>query len=240
MKRLLYLLIWLPVLGSSQGQKEIDSIAIALIDKMGGVLGSLEACSFTLNTVEDQVNEAGMLERHFDSHKIYLRGPDRFTMRSRGHKGHRGYWFNGSLMTWYSFDQNNYVTIPAPGSIIRAIDSVNTTFGMQFPGADIFYPSFADDLLSHFDKISYAGIKTLDNTEYFHIIAENDTYNFQLWIENGAFYLPRKYLILKKGNAPEIFEGTFGSWNTSASLPDEIFEFIPPKDADLISIMPKS
>jgi len=239
MKHLLYLLLCLPLLGFSQEQKEVDPIAIALIDKMGAVIGSLEACSFDLESVHDEANQSGMLERHFDSHKIYMRGPDKFTIRSKGSKGNRGYWYNGSYITWYSYDENNYVTIPAPDNIVRAMDSLNTTYGMQFPGADIFYPSFADDLLAEFDHIAYVGIKTVDDAECFHIIAENDSYNYQLWIENGAYYMPRKYLILIKGEVPEIFEGTFSNWDMQSSLPDAIFDFTPPKNADLISIMPK-
>ncbi len=240
MKHLLYLLVWLPALGFSQSQKDIDTVAIAIIDKMGEVLGSLEAVSFDLSTVHDEANEAGLLERQFNSHRVFMRGPDRFTIRSHGDKGSRGYWYNGSFMTWYSYDQNNYVTLPAQGSIISAIDSVNTTFGIQFPGVDILYPSFADDLLAEFDQIQFAGIKTVEGIECLHILAENQTWNFQLWIENGAFYLPKKYLIFKKGNTPEVNEGTFNNWDTNVSLPDAIFEFTPPQNANLISIMPKN
>ena len=236
----LFLLVMLPLPGVSQDSKEVDPIAIALIDKMGEVLGDMEACSFLLSTVHDEENETGMLERSFDSHRIYMRGPDRFTVRSQGNKGTRGYWYNGAFLTWYSFDENNFVTIPAPATSLSTIDSVNATFGLQFPGADILYPSFGDDILEAFSNIRYAGIKSIGDAECFHIIAENDTHNFQLWIENGAFYLPRKYLILRKGSSPEIFEGTFESWDTGAQLPDGIFEFTPPKNADLISIMPKS
>ncbi len=240
MKHLFALLLLLPLFGYSQSQKDIDTIAIALIDKMGEVIGSLEAVSFDLSTVHDEANESGMLERQFNSNQIYMRGPDKFTIRSQGEKGNRGYWYNGSYMTWFSYDQNKYVTLPVQGTIINAIDSVNTTFGLQFPGADILYPSFADDLIAEFDKIHYVGIKNLEGTECFHIIAENQTFNFQIWIENGAFYLPRKFLIIKKGDAPEVSEGTFGRWNTDADMPDAIFEFTPPVNAELISIMPKN
>ena len=239
MKQLFSLLLLLPLFGFSQSQKDVDTIAIAIIDKMGEVLGSLEAVSFDLSTVNDETNEAGMLERRFNSHRVFMRGPDRFTIRSHGEKGNRGYWYNGSFMTWYSYDENNYVTLPAQGSIINAIDSVNTTFGIQFPGVDILYPSFADDLIAEFDQIQYVGIKDVGDTECLHLIAENKTLNFQLWIENGAFYLPKKYLIFKKGDAPEANEGTFSNWDTNVALPDAIFEFTPPKNATLISIMPK-
>lgn len=240
MKHLFFLFFLLSLAGFSQTQKEIDTVAISLIDKMGEVIGSLEASSFDLSTVHDEVNQDGLLERKFESHKIFLRGPDKLTIRSRGEKGNSGYWYNGSFLTWYSYNENNYVTIPAPDNIISTIDSVHTTFGISFPGADILYPSFGDDILGQFDKVQFAGIKTIGDWECFHIIAENQDYNFQLWIDNGTFYLPRKYLVVHKGATPEILEGTFSSWDTNALLPDAIFEFTPPKNARLISIMAKN
>ena len=239
MKRLLFLLLCLPLLGFSQEQKDIDPVAISLIDKMGRVIGSLETCSFNLTTVHDETNEDGLLERKFENHQVNFRGPDRMAVRSRGGSGNKGYWYNGSVLTWYSYDENNYITLPVPKTIIKTIDSVNTTFGFRFPAADLFYPSIGDDIIEEFDKIKFVGIKKLGTADYFHIIAENETYNFQLWIENGAYYLPKKYLVIRKGDAPLIEEGTFDNWITNASMPDEIFEFTPPKDAELISIMPR-
>ena len=240
MKRLLFLLLWLPLTGFSQEQKDIDPVAISLIDKMGGVIGSFGTCSFNLSTVYDETNQEGLLERKFENHKVYFRGPDKMAVRSRGEKGNKGYWYNGSVLTWYSFDENNYVTIPTPDTIIETIDSLNTTFGFRFPAADFFYPAFGDDLLEEFDTIKFSGIKTLGDAEYFHIIAENDTYNFQLWIENGAYYLPKKYLIIRK--APGLFmeEGTFDNWITNPSMPDEIFAFPLLTLLALIDIMPKN
>lgn len=223
----------------AQTDKNIDHVALNLIDKMGMVIGSMEACSFDYNSIDDSPNIDGLLERKFDSHKVYFRGPDRMAIHSRGNSGNQGYWYNGKLITWFSYDENNYVTIPAPETIIKTIDSVNAVFGMRFPAADLFYPSFGDDVVENFDTVVFNGIKSVEGVDCFHIIAENDTMNFQLWIENGTFYLPKKILIIHKGGEYELTEGTFENWDTNPSLPDEIFEFAPPEYADLISIMPK-
>ena len=56
MKHLLFLLLWLPLTGFSQEQNNIDPIAISLIDKMGGVIGSFGNCAFSLSTVFDEDN----------------------------------------------------------------------------------------------------------------------------------------------------------------------------------------
>ena len=226
--------------GYAQTDKNIDPVAMSLIDKMGTVIGGLEACSFEYHSVDDSPNADGLLERKFDAHEVFFRGPDRMAIHSRGNNGNQGYWYNGERITWFSFDENNYVTVPAPETIIKTIDSVNYVFGMRFPAADLFYPSLGDDILENFDTVYYAGIKSVEGVDCYHIIAENDTMNFQLWIENSMFYLPKKLVIFNKGAKHELTEGTFENWDTNPSLPDEIFEFTPPDNADLISIMPKN
>lgn len=241
MKHISFCLLFLLTLsGYAQTSKNVDPIAISLIDKMGAVIGGLEACSFDLLSSHDTKNSDGLWERSFDASEVFFSGPDKMAIHSTGNSGNEGYWYNGEQITWYSYDENNYVTIPAPETIIKTIDSVNTVFGMRFPAADLFYPSFGDDLIEGFDTIDYKGIKSVEGVDCFHIIAENTSMNFQLWIENGAFYLPRKFLIYKKGNDSELTEGTFVNWDTNPSLPNEIFEFTPPADSDLISIMPKN
>ena len=92
MKRLLFFLLWLPLTGFSQEQKDIDPVAISLIDKMGGVIGSFGTCSFNLSTVYDETNQEGLLERKLESHKVYFRGRDKMAVRSRRENGNKGYW----------------------------------------------------------------------------------------------------------------------------------------------------
>ena len=135
----------LPFTGVSQTTDNIDPVAISLIDKMGEVIGGMEAISFHLRSVNDDRNQLGLMERTFTAHEVYFRGPDRMAVYNSGDKGSTGYWYNGEYITWYSFDENNYVTLPAPESIIKTIDSVNSKFGMEFPAADLFYPSFGRD-----------------------------------------------------------------------------------------------
>lgn len=240
MKNVFFLLLLFSVTAFSQTEKSIDPIAISLIDKMGTVIGGMEAVSFDYHSADDSQNADGLWERKFDSHEVFFRGPDKMAIHSRGNNGNEGIWYNGELITWYSFDQNNYVTLPAPETIIKTIDSVNAVFGIRFPAADLFYPSFGDDVMEYFDTITYAGIKSVEGVDCYHIIAENSTMNFQLWIENGTFYLPKKLLFFNKGAEHDLTEGTFENWDTNPSLPDEIFEFMPPANSGLISIMPKT
>ena len=226
--------------GLSQNEKKVDSIAVKLLDKMSRVIGELESVSFTLETQHDELSDDFELVRNFGESKVHFSGPDKMSVHSTGGKGNRAMWYNGSLLNYYSFDENNYVTIDAPSETITMIDSMNTTFGIDFPGADLFYPTLTDDILENFDKVVYIGRASLDGKDCFHILATSETMNLQLWISNNAFFLPKKYLFTFKNNDRKQYEGTFSDWQINVKLPDSMFDFVPPKGARLISILAKN
>ncbi|PQB06058.1 DUF2092 domain-containing protein [Aureitalea marina] len=221
----------------SQSDKDIDQVAVDILDKMSDVIGEIESCAFQLVKDEDFINDDGMVERRRTHTTSYFKGPDRFAIRSRGHKGNKGYWYNGETLTYYSFDENNYVVLPTPNTSMATIDSLHVTFGMRFPAADLFYPSFTDDVIDAFDRVKFAGMKQVDGKDYFHVVAENRQLIFQLWIGNDGFYMPQMYAYTIKGDQPRSVSATFKAWELGVELPNPMFEFTPPDGARLISIM---
>lgn len=221
----------------AQTEKDIDEVAVNLLDKMSDVIGDIESCTFDLVKDEDFINEDGMVERRRNHITSYFKGPDRFAIRSKGQKGNKGFWYNGETLTYYSFDENNYVVLPTPNTSMATIDSVNVTFGIRFPAADLFYPSFTDDVIEAFDRVKFAGMKRIQGQDYFHVIAENDKLIFQLWIGNDGYYLPQMYSYTIKSAQPLAVSARFDKWELGVELPDPMFEFSPPDGARMISIM---
>lgn len=240
MKRIfVFALICFSTLGFSQEIQKVDSTAVNLIAKMSTVIGELTSVTFDLKTANDKMNDLSENQRNFNSHKIQMVGPDKMTVYSNGDSGNRSIWYNGQYFTFYSFDENNYVTLDAPDNIIDMFDEMNERFGIDFPGADIFYPSLVDDILENFEYVKFLGLKTIDNEECFHIMATSQTMTFQLWISNNAIFSPKRYLIIDKSNSYRQFQGTFSNWQLNPTLPESIFNFEPPASAKLISIMAK-
>lgn len=223
----------------SQAERKVDSIAVKLLDKMSRVIGELESVSFTMKSEHDELNDDYELVRSFGESSVHFSGPNKLSVHNTGGKGNRAIWYNGTLFNYYSFDENNYVTLDAPSNTMTMIDSMNTTFGIDFPGADLFYPTLTDDILDNFDKVLYLGRATVDGEDCFHLLATSETMNFQLWISNNAFFLPKKYLFTFKNKDRKQYESTFDNWQINMSLPDSMFDFVPPKGARLISILAK-
>lgn len=242
MKKYTYALIFMLIFSSytySQ-QKSIDTIAVTVIDRMSTIINELDACSFQVNRSMDvHQNEYG-LEKEYFVDQIFMKSPDKMHVEIQGSQGHRGYWYNGNQIVYYSFKENNYSVLDAPSNIVSMMDSIHQNFGIEFPAADIFYPNLSDDILESFDNITFLGEKVIDGQPCYHIMATNQQTNLQLWISNTSFMLPKKMVIIHKDDKHKQYEATFSNWKLNPELPDALFEFTPPPKAKNISIMAKS
>jgi hypothetical protein len=239
-KSYLLVLMFLTTIGYAQKIEKIDTVAIDLLDKMSAIIGELSSVTFELETESDVMNELLDNERHFGTHDIQMDGPDKMAFHSRGYKGNRAMWYNSGLLTYYSFDENNYITVDAPDNVITMVDSMHAKYDFKFPAMDLFYPTLTDDILDNFETVKYLGLKVVDGQQCFHIMGSSKTMSFQLWIENNTTFLPKRYLFIDKEKSYQQHQGTFTNWQLNPVLPPSMFDFVPPKKAKLISILSKS
>ena len=242
MKKSLFLLSILLTtnLGFSQNDKTIDSTAIFILDKMSDVIGNLTSVTFDLNSSIDKLDSSNNMIKHYSKSTITFSGPDKLLSRTEGSRGKSGFWYDGEYMTYYNYDENNYVTLEAPETTLSMIDQMHSDYSFKFPAADFFYPNFTDDIMEHFDTIQFLGKKTIDNEECYHIIAINDRMNVQLWISNRTYLLPKHFVIVYKTESNRQYESTFSNWSLNPDIPDAVFNFLAPPSAKLISILKKS
>lgn len=217
-----------------------DPIAIGILDHMADVIGDLGSCSFTLSTASDFIDPDHGYVKHYSKDDVFFDGSDKLMVQIDGTKGKKGFWYNGYELDYYSYDENNYVSIPAPNSTIAMIDSVHQTFGIRFPAADFFYPSLTDDIIEGFESVKFLGKNTIDNVECLFIKASNKEMDVLLWIANDAYKLPKRQLILYKNMNNEQYEATFSNWVLNPNIPEALFNFVPPASASQIEILAKN
>lgn len=240
MKRSVILSCAMALAWSGYAQKvKYDSVAIYLMDRMSDVIGGLESVHFTLTTASDDIDHEHGLVRHYGMGEVYMAGPDKMLVTIRDVKGHRQYVYNGTQMAYYSFTENNYGTIDAPPSTIAAIDEVHRNYGVDFPAADFFYPTFTDDMISLFDEIRYMGRADIADRPCFHLLARNDNMTAQFWIMSDALMLPLKMLLVEDKGDHKYYEATFTDWQINPVLPAAMFEFLPPPGARKLRIVAK-
>lgn len=243
MKKLLAICAIVALVFSVRAQTEdsVDVRAVVILDRMSDIIGDMRSCSFQLNTGVDRMDpQVGVVKEYF-KHNVFLVGPDKMHIQTHGPKDQHGYWYNGDLLMYYSLTFNHYGFIETPDNIVETIEMVNRDFGVDFPAADFFYPSFTDDLLEHSDRVDYLGLVLVDGVHCHHIIANGSGKHIQLWISNDTFTLPVRYSISEESTGCEIrYEGIFSDWKINPELPDAIFDFVVPESARKLNIASKN
>lgn len=234
-------------LGTQAQTIRIDSVAILILDRMSSVIGDLNACSFTLETAVDvpdnsifvPIDGIGLV-KHYTVHEVYLDGPDKLMFNANGDKGHQGYWYDGRRIAYYSYSKNHFGYIPVSGNVVDMMHLINDRYGIEFPAADFFYPTFVDDLIRHNPLIVFLGVTEIEGQSCFHIAAAGKDRSYQFWISNDARTLPLKMVVvyLDQEDRPQ-YEATFSNWQLNPDLPPTLFEFLPPPNAREIAIVPK-
>jgi len=242
MRRVLFIFLLLGSMDAgAQGTGGDDPVAVQILDHMSTVIGQLNSCGYTLEVSRDVDDPSLGLVKHFGVNKVFMMGPDKMLVDVRGDKGHRGYWYDGKNVTYYSYDENNYATVQAPGTTLETIDTMHRDYDIDFPASDFFYPKFTDDLIDNSDRIVFLGNTSVEGKECFHIFVMGKGMNIQLWIADDALNLPVKLSIAYTDQryAPQ-YEATFSDWQINPELPAAIFDFVPPRSAVPIKLVSKT
>ena len=237
MKNYFFLLAFLLPLITNAQEKKLDSVAILILDHMSDVIGELESCTFSLTSAYDVNDPDYGLIKINNQDEVLFSGPNKLLVHIDGDKGKKGFWYNGEHLVYYSYTENNYGIIDTPDTTIATIETVHADYGIYFPAADFFYPSYTDDLIDDFDSIQFLGAKFIGETQCLLIKASNEKMDFLLWVANDAYKLPKRYVIVYKNQNNMQYEATFNNWVLNPIIPDAVFEFTPPAKASLIKIL---
>ena len=207
-----------------------DPRALTVLNRMADNIGALHSCTFRLDVSYDEWDaEAGMLVKLHNSHEVFLVGPDKMLVNTTGDAGHRGFWYDGKDAYSYWYGENNYGHVSAPPNIIDMIKQIHEDYGVDFPAADLLYPTFVDDLVAQSQRITFRNSVRIDDQDCFHIVAKGADQDMELWVANDAAMLPVKYLFRtrEKGQQTE-YQGIFADWKMNPDLPVTLFRFTPP------------
>ena len=219
--------------------RRIDTVAVSILDKMSAMIGELSSCSVNIRSNYDVSSKELGLIKHSDEQQLFLHGPSQLLLKSDGDQGSRDFYFDGKTLTYYSMDKNQYGQIDAPANVVEMIDTVNKMYGIEFPAADFFYPSFVDDILADSKTLVYLGLTKVDGKDCYHIAGTTNDKTYQFWIADDAFTLPVKMVVIytNKEMRPQ-YEATLSDWQVNPSLPDALFTFTVPHRARKVKLMP--
>jgi len=211
-----------------------DKKAIEHFDKLSETIGQLNSCSYTLNSA----STIGNITEFSNESDVYFRGPNKMYINIVGTKGTKGFWYNGTRFAYYAYDKHIFDTIAAADNIIAVIDQLHNEYGIDFPAADFFYPTFTDDVIDNFNEVLNIGVKEHNGVECVVVEAINNEKTMQIWIDKNT-NLPHMMTVVKSDNIGDSYEAVFSNWRINPQLPDLLFEFMPPSNSTRVKLQSK-
>ena len=150
-------------------------------------------------------------------------------------KQQRFYFSGGGSFTVWARRVNYYATIPAPPTLRELADMLADKYDLELPLVDLFY--WGDRRST--DAITGAldlGASQVDGVTCEHYVFRQEGLDWQVWIQQGDFPLPRKLVVTTTTDAARPQFTSVMTWNLAPSYNDAAFTFEPPKDAKRITL----
>jgi len=216
----------------------VDPQAAAILKRMTDYLAGLKQFSVDTRSSIDAVLTSGQKLQFENGATATVQRPNKLHARRKGDLLNQAFYFDGKSLSLSNPDDKYYATVAAPASLEEMLDFARTKLGVFVPAGDLLYKN-AFELLTQDVKSGFiVGKSIVGGVRCDHLAFRGPEVDWQIWIEEGAKPLPRKYLITSAHDAaaPQ-FSVVLSDWNTAPQLTDFAFAFTPPKGARKIDFL---
>ncbi len=220
---------------AGQQAPRIEAKADQMLRQMSDYLDALPAFSVQAESTTEVVLTTGEKLQFDASSQIHVRRPNRLVSERRGSLVDATLYYDGKTISLMGHRRNLYATVAAPASLDDMIDFARKRFDIDAPGADLIYSKAYSGLVEDVVSGMYIGKSEIDGTVCHQLSFRGNETDWQIWIQDGAQPLPRKYVIVSKKvtELPE-FEVRLHDWQVDPTLPDSLFTFSPPYGAQRV------
>jgi hypothetical protein len=218
---------------ASDAAIERDADAIKALEDMSNYLRTLKAIQVHATTSRDEVLIDGQNVTFSGTVDMIAERPNHLRVEVINDKQHRMYFDDGKTFSVWARRVNYYATIPAPPTLRELADKLSDQYNLQMPLADLFYwgdQKSTGDIVGAID----VGAAQVDGTTCEHYAFRQKGADWQVWIQEGDYPLPRKLVITTTTDPARPRYTSVIAWNLAPSFDDAAFTFEPPKDAKRI------
>ncbi len=216
----------------------VDPQALAILKRMTDYLAGLKQFSVETRSSIDAVLTSGQKLQFDNGVTATVQRPNKLHARRKGDLLNQAFYYDGKSLSLSNPDDRYYATVAAPATLEDMLDFARTKLGVFVPAGDLLYKN-AFELLTQDVKSGFiVGKSIVGGVRCDHLAFRGPEVDWQIWIEEGAKPLPRKYLITSTQDpgSPQ-FTILMSDWNTAPQLTDFAFAFTPPKGARKIDFL---
>jgi len=215
----------------------VDPGVLAEMDRMADSLRALGNFELRVQSLTDEMLDASQTAQVGLEAQLKVRRPTGLRVDLRDDRGDRkSLYYNGKSVTVYGPKTGYYATVPAPDTVRGVIDALGERYGIDLPGADLFYWDSSSFTAGQFKSAVYLGEATIEGTPTHHFAFSQDGLDWQIWLQQGDKPLPRKLLLITTSLAARPQHAVLMRWNLAPRIAAGDFEFKPPAGAQRIAI----
>ena len=217
----------------------VDPKANDILKQMGEYLKTADRFTFHIEAYFEEVLETGQKLQYSAITDVAIRRPDRLHVEKRGDVANDSYFYNGKRITHFDRRSNTYASVDVPATIDTAFDHIAQRYGLTPPLVDLAYKDPYTILIKAVTSGTYIGLSRVRGTTCHHLAFQQDVIDWQVWVEDGWMRVPRKIVITyKKVEGSPQYMAFLSEWNFSPRFPNNLFDFVAPKNAKQVEITP--
>jgi hypothetical protein len=165
--------------------------------------------------------------------------PNRLRAERKGDLVDQIFVYDGKSLTLYNPGQKYYATVAAPGTLEQMLDFARTSLDIIAPGSDLLYANAYEVLMENVTSGFVVGKSVVEGARCDHLAFRGAGVDWQIWIQEGAQPLPRKWVITTTdiAGSPQ-FEVVMTKWNLAPQFGEQTFSFTPGKGARKVDFLP--
>ena len=220
----------------SDGSSRVDRSAVNALTRMGNYLRGLKSFGVKANVTSEDVLDDGQKVQVASRIEAVADKPNKLRVQLSSDRKQRMFFYDGSNFTIYAPRQNFYATVPAPSTIRDLVADLEQKYGLDLPFVDLFRWGTPDARTSDIVAAVDVGPSEVEGTTCEQYAFRQDGLDWQVWIQDGDFPLPRKLVLTTlTDEARPQYSATY-AWNLAPSFEQESFVFTPPRDAKKITL----
>jgi hypothetical protein len=232
----LVLLVTVP--GLAEAAPQLDTEAMAILEKSIIFLENLDSFEIQVTAVFDVVQEDGQRLQFEAKSRLIQQRPDQlYAEKVRDDGDINRLWYDGKQVSILMVRDNAYVQFLAPDTIDGMLDMMENRLRDPHPLADLFYSDLSH-LLEQPENAVYVGPSSVVGFPCSHLAFRNSELDWQIWVERSDTPFIRKVVVTYR-NEPGIpqYVSYLHVWKIQPELNANVFLFSPPKKAIKLSIL---
>jgi hypothetical protein len=174
----------------------LDTAAVGALKRMGAYLRTLTAFQIEADVTTEEVLRDGQ-KVQFENHvQLLASRPNKLRVELNSDRKQRLFVYDGKDFTLFAPRQKFYSTIDAPPTINDLATMLEDKYDVDLPLVDLFrFGSNDDEITRKITAAKSLGPSTINDVTTEHFAFRQEGFDWQVWIQKGAYPLPLKLVI---------------------------------------------